>query len=136
MPTRVATSQNYEVPDPIMTGLEHGFVNQVYADVNVNDPPPYYETSPIRRPQGTYEIPTPTHVYEVPDGDQAGAVPTKEPLPDDAVVDIVPPKQVEGMDDKKTTNSAIKFFHKRSMPNVYQTPHIPSQQASAETDLK
>ena len=111
------------------------FYSIVYNDVNA--PPPYYETSPVRKPAATngaaYETP---HVYERPDGDQAGALPAKEKIPDNAVVDIIPPKEATN----EKADAPVKFFHRRSPPNKYDVPEIPGAQRSAtpedEADLK
>ena len=89
----------------------------MYNDVHA--PPPYYDT------------PTPV-VSDTPHGQQAGALPAKEKLPDDAVVDIVPPKDV-GYEKPLQADAPKKFFHKRStLPNEYQDPRSITPDAEAE----
>ena len=92
------------------------FSSIVYEDVNA--PPPYSVNTPIPQAGANsagYETP---HIYEMPDGDQAGALPAKENLPAGAVVDIVPPKY----EAPTKADSPVKFFHKRSKPNSYEVP--------------
>ena len=116
--------------------VNHYNLFTVYNDVHA--PPPYYESSPVHKP-AVYETPPP-HVYERPDGDQAGALPAKDQLPDDAVVDIIPPKEV-ALEKPVKADSPMKFFHKRgTIPNAYEVPDIPGAQRSAtpedEADMK
>jgi hypothetical protein len=116
--------------------VNHYNLFTVYNDVHA--PPPYYESSPVRKP-AVYETPPP-HVYERPDEDQAGALPAKDKLPDDAVVDIIPPKEV-ALEKPVKADSPMKFFHKRgTIPNAYEVPDIPGAQRSAtpedEADMK
>ena len=67
---------------------------------------------------------------------QAGALPSKERLPDGAMVDIIPPKEATN----EKADAPVKFFHRRSQPNQYEVPEIRGAQRSAtpedEAELK
>ncbi|XP_028394968.1 LOW QUALITY PROTEIN: uncharacterized protein LOC114519101 [Dendronephthya gigantea] len=132
-PTVDTSNQTFDDPDRINDGIRHGFVNQVYNDVHA-PPPSYYASSPVHQPTG--EVP-PCPVYETPDDDQAGALPVKEKLPEDAVVDIIPPKQVNVTNEKPLkADSPVKFFHKRTNPNVYEVPDGSFSQPAADTEAE
>ena len=89
----------------------------VYNDVHA--PPPYS--------QG----PSP-HVYDTPEQQGAGALPAKEKLPDDAVVDVIPRKDV-AYEKPVQADPPKKFFHKRNtLPNEYQQPRSTTPDADAE----
>ena len=72
----------------------------------------------------------------MPDGDQAGALPAKEKIPDDAVVGIIPPKEATNV----KADAPVKFVHRRAQPNNYHIPEIPGAQPSTtpedEANLK
>ena len=65
----------------------------------------------------------------------AGALPTKEKMPDNAVVDIIPPKDAVGYETPIQADPPKKFFHKRNtLPIDYQQPR--STTPDGEADLK
>ena len=113
---------SYENPEVIQNGARHGFVNQVYAEVN-RPPPAYYATTPNGGsfPTATQPKTDAEHVYENPA--EAGALPVKEPLPVGGVVELIPPKQIDLPDEKSAKDDfPVRLFQKRNSENVYTTP--------------
>ncbi len=105
---------------------------------DVHDPPPYYQSSPVRKPAAS-GTPGPP-VYETPHQQQAEALPAKDKLPADAVVDVIPPKEV-AYDTPVKAEAPKRFFHKRNtIPHEYQEPSNVGAQRSttpeAEADMK
>ena len=104
--------------------MRHGFVNHVYSEVN--GPPPIYSTSPVGATTTTQPMPQARHTYDTPDTLQAGTLPKKEPLPQDAVVELIPAKQVDLPDSKSSKEDLpVKFFHKRNTQNSSEFPQGP-----------
>ena len=98
------------------------FYSIVYGDGFA--PPPYYETSPIRKLAVTKSVSDANaHVYETPVGAENSGFSTTDKLGDGAVI-ALPNEPMY-----KTTN-ARSASQRHSRPNEYHIPEMPGVQRS------
>ena len=96
------------------------FYSIVYGDRIA--PPPYYETSPIRKAAVTKSVSDANaHVYETPVGAENFGLSTNDKLRDGYVVTLPNESMYE-------TTNAHSAPQRRSRPNEYHIPEMPGVQ--------